>query len=218
MTAPRALVLAKATVPGRVKTRLAVDIGDAAAAAVAAASLLDTVTACSQAFGSDACHLALHGDPADGVRGDELARATAGWTTTRQRGAGFAERLVNAHLDLPGDGAVLQVGMDTPQLTPELLGDVAEQLDRHGAVLGPAEDGGWWILALRSARDARALSGVPMSTTTTYQRTRAALVDAGLQVGVAVTLRDVDDLADARAVVTGLTDGHFPRAWREVAP
>src|SRR6478735_5149925 len=119
--APRVLVVAKAPVAGRVKTRLGAEIGMAAAADIAAAALLDTLTTCTAAFGPDACLLSLSGDFADAIRGDELARAADGWSVARQRGSTFAERLANSHLDVPAGGPVVQVGMDTPQLTPALL-------------------------------------------------------------------------------------------------
>lgn len=217
MSAARILVVAKAPVVGRVKTRLAVHVGAAAAADVAASALLDTIASCAAAFGTDACTLALAGDLSDAVRGDEVRDALDGWTVGAQRGLSFAERLANAHADLPDGPPVVQVGMDTPQATPEDLRAVAARLGGHHAVLGPAEDGGWWALGLRDPRDALLLRDVPMSTPTTYDDTRAALAGAGLSVGVARTLRDVDDADDARAVAGIAADGEFARAWRRVA-
>ena len=209
----RVLVVAKAPVAGRVKTRLGADIGMAAAAEVAAASLLDTMAACREGFGPDDCLHSLSGDFADAVRGDELARASEGWSVTRQRGSTFAERLASAHLDVPPGGAVVQVGMDTPQLTAALLVEVAAAAEGHDAVLGPAEDGGWWVLALRRPTAARSLHDVPMSAPTTYDDTLRALAGEGLDVAVAATLRDVDTVADADAVAATVPGSHFARAW-----
>ena len=76
MSGLRVLVVAKAPVPGQVKTRLGIEIGMTEAAEIAAASLLDTLAACRDAVGPDACHLALAGDLADAVRRDELAEAS----------------------------------------------------------------------------------------------------------------------------------------------
>lgn len=216
MTGPRALVVAKAPVAGQVKTRLGADVGDRAAAEVAAAALLDTIAACEAAFGPDACLLALAGDLADAVRGAEIRRALESWGVAGQRGVTFAERLVNAHLDVPPGGPVVQVGMDTPQVTADHLLDVVRRLGDHDAVLAPADDGGWWALGLRRPAGAVALHDVPMSTPTTYGDTRSALLRAGLDVGDAVTLRDVDTVADARAVAAEADSGEFARAWREV--
>jgi len=216
VTAARGLVVAKAPVAGRVKTRLAADIGAADAAEVAASALLDTVAACAEAFGAAHCLLALSGDLADAARGTEIRAALRGWRVVPQRGATFAGRLANAHLDVPPGGPVVQVGMDTPQVTAADLAAVARGLADHDAVLGPAEDGGWWALGLREPAHACVLRAVPMSTPTTYDDTRAALAGSGLRVGTTLALRDVDTLADARAVA-GLRDGEFARTWRTVA-
>jgi len=214
----RVLVMAKAPAPGRVKTRLGNDIGPDAAAEVAAACLLDTLVACSEAVGPRRCHLALDGDLADAVRGTELERTATGWARSRQRGAGLAARLVQAHADVaPGPGPVVQIGMDTPQVSRELLSAAAAWLETTDSVLGPAEDGGWWLLAVRDTRSVRALAGVAMSTPTTYADTRRALERSGLTVATTHRLRDVDTVADARAVAGLAPGGHFARAWSAVA-
>ncbi|MEJ7832561.1 MAG: DUF2064 domain-containing protein [Nocardioides sp.] len=206
----KVLLVAKAPVPGAVKTRLGADIGLELAAEAAAAALLDTIAACN-ATGAPG-HLALAGDLDDGIRADDIRDLLTGWTLTPQRGDGFAERLVNAHLDA-GPGVVVQIGMDTPHVTPALLLAAADALDAHDAVLGPADDGGWWVLGRRDPEVTRPLTGVRMSTSTTYADTRAALEGAGHAVAVTDPLRDVDTLADAEAVAALIPDSRFARVW-----
>jgi glycosyltransferase A (GT-A) superfamily protein (DUF2064 family) len=209
------LVVAKAPVAGQAKTRLGARVGDAAAARIASAALADTLRAATAAAGPASCHLALAGE-LDGAAGaDRLRDLLRGWTVTGQRGDDFAERLVNAHLDA-GPGDVVQIGMDTPQVTPALLDAAARSLADHDAVLGAAEDGGWWVLARRDPASVRVLAGVPMSTPTTYADTRAALVAAGASVGDTPRLRDVDTVADAHAVAEQAPDTEFARAWSAV--
>lgn len=208
----RVLVMAKAPVAGVSKTRLAATIGDEAAADVAAAALLDTLAAAEAAVGADACVLALAGDLADGARADDVRAALTGWTIIEQRGDGFDERLAHAHLDA-GDGPLLQVGMDTPQVSAGLLHAAASALDAHDTVLGAAADGGWWVLGRHDAAAAQALHGVPMSTGTTYDDTRAALEARGLTVATTAVLRDVDEHDDAIAVALAAPDTLFARAW-----
>jgi uncharacterized protein len=208
----RCLVVAKAPVPGRVKTRLGADIGMDAAAEVASAALLDTLAACADAFGADRCQLALDGNLADAVDGAAIARRLREWTVFPQRGDDFGARLAHAHLEA-GPGPVVQLGMDTPQVGPGLLLDVAALLEARDAVLGPAEDGGWWVLALQDPSDAALLTGVPVSTPDTYRHTWSALRAAGLDVGTTTTLRDVDTVADAVAVAGDAPDGRFALAW-----
>jgi glycosyltransferase A (GT-A) superfamily protein (DUF2064 family) len=209
------LVVAKAPVAGRVKTRLGAAIGMAAAAEVAAASLLDSLLACRAAVGPGRCHLALSGDLAHAVRRDDLADALAGWAVHAQRGPDLSHRLVNAHLDVAG-GPVVQIGMDTPQATADQLLEAAAAVETCDAALGRAEDGGWWVLALRDPRSARALAGVPMSRPTTHDDTRRALTGSGLRVSATASLRDVDTADDAAAVAEAAPGGHFARAWAEV--
>jgi glycosyltransferase A (GT-A) superfamily protein (DUF2064 family) len=207
----KVLLVAKAPVPGRVKTRLGALVGDEPAADLAAAALLDTIDACRDTQGS--CHLSLSGDLAEAVRGAEIVAALRGWDVSPQRGDGFAERLVNAHLD-SGPGALVQIGMDTPQVTATALHDVTSGLRDHDAVLAPATDGGWWALARRRAEVVRHVAEVPMSTDTTYAETRRALERAGARVAHAPSMTDVDEVADAD-VVAGLASGtRFAEAWR----
>lgn len=204
------LVMAKAPVPGRVKTRLAVDVGDRVAAELAAAALLDTIAAASACDGGGV--LALDGDLAAAVRGAEIAAALGGWTVLPQRGHGFAERLIAAHADA-GEGVVVQIGMDTPQVTPTMVGDAAAALAGNDVVLGPAVDGGWWVLVRRDPRVTRVLAEVEMSTASTGADTEAALTRAGHRVARTGTLRDVDNFDDARAVAALAPGTRFAQAW-----
>jgi rSAM/selenodomain-associated transferase 1 len=210
----RALVVAKAPVAGRVKTRLGAQVGMQAAAELAAGALLDTIATCASLF-SD-CHLALDGDLEDAARADALRRSLVGWTVHRQRGAGLGERLAHAHADASGHGPTVQVGMDTPQLTTGDLQAVAHAASRGDAVLGPATDGGWWVLALSTPAAAGVLADVPMSQPDTFARTRTALTAVGQTVRVGHPLTDVDTVEAATRVVRGLSGGHFLRAWRSV--
>lgn len=211
----RALVVAKAPVPGRVKTRLGAAIGMEAAARVAAAALLDTILACKSAF--DTCHLALDGDLRGACSERALRDELDGWHIRPQRGSSLGERLAHAHAEAVGPGPTVQIGMDTPQLNAADLREVASASADGNAVLGPAEDGGWWVLSLHDPSAAAGLAGVPMSRPDTYRATRTALESAGLRVHAARTMRDVDTAEDAAAVAASLPGGHFLRTWQEVS-
>jgi glycosyltransferase A (GT-A) superfamily protein (DUF2064 family) len=193
------LVIAKAPVPGRVKTRLCPPCTPVQAALVAAAALADTL-ACGERAPFARRTIVLSGQ----------CPAPPGWNVTPQRGEGLAQRLANGFTDtaLPGVGSLL-VGMDTPQLTPALLTSVAGGLVDADAVLGPAEDGGWWALALRDPHHADVLRSVPMSTSDTGAGTAAALRGRGLRVRYAGLLRDVDTAADAHHVAGLCGPGRF---------
>lgn len=218
MSAPdgwRVLVLAKAPVAGRVKTRLGATVGMDVAAELAAAALLDTLAASVAAVGPERCVLALEGDLAAGAAAAELLAVVEGWRVVPQRGDGLGERIAAAHADA-GPGAVVQVGMDTPQVSAADLRDLAARLAAAPAVLAPAEDGGWWALGLTDPLRAAALSGVPMSTSTTYDDTRRALEASGLVVADAPTLFDVDTVDEGAAVAQRWPALRFSARWREL--
>lgn len=196
------LVVAKAPVPGLAKTRLAVTVGFELAAVIAAAALLDTLDAVL-ATPVSARVVALTGD-LDEVHNSAVLRARlAEFTIVEQRGDSFAERLAHAHADAAaavGDRPILQIGMDTPQVTADLLTRCAHTLLGAEAVLGPARDGGWWLLGVRTAAMADCLREVPMSRDDTGALTRKALQDRGINVVLVDELADVDTVADVEAV------------------
>src|SRR5439155_3116666 len=193
---------AKAPVPGRVKTRLCPPCTARQAADIAAAALADTLAAAG-ATPAERHTIVLCGQ----------YEPPAGWRRVAQRGDGLAARLANGFADTARPHtATLLIGMDTPQVTPTLLGAVAAGLADADAVLGPAEDGGWWALALRDPADAEALRGVPMSTPDTMGWTVHALRARGLRVGYGPPLRDVDTAADARHVAALCPGGRFAAA------
>lgn len=213
------LLVAKAPVPGQAKTRLGAEIGMTVAAEAAAAALLDSMDACRETFGVDRCHLALTGDLSAAARSEEIILGLTGWTVFEQVGHGFGDRLANAHsaVGRRTGAAVVQIGMDTPQVTPGLLSDVAAGLADHDGVLGPAPDGGWWVLGLRDTVHATVLSEVPTSTTETGALTRQALEARGLSIGEAVGLRDVDTASDAHAVAADSPGSRFAAVWSGAA-
>ena len=198
---PTALVvLAKACRPGRVKTRLHPPLSLDDAALVAAASLDDTLAALSWAR-FDRRILCFDGVPA------EAPAAAAGFELVPQAAGGLDDR-IGAVLDLCGSRGerVVLVGMDTPQLDPALLDGLARARSWPvDAWLGPAEDGGFWLLALARA-DGDLVRGVEMSRDDTGERQLARLRAAGLRVGLLPTLRDIDGIADL-AHVAGLIPG-----------
>lgn len=214
------LVMAKAPVPGHAKTRLGAVVGDAAAADLAAACILDTLDTCETVFGGrDRLHLALAGALESTARHREIEDRLDRWTVHPQRGDSFSSRLVNAHLDvgLATGASVVQIGMDTPHLSAAALGDVAGRLgEGNDAVLGPAEDGGWWVLAVTRPGFARGLGGVPMSTPRTGADTLATLRAAGARVELAATMRDVDTVEDAAVVAAVAPHIRFGRLWTRV--
>lgn len=192
------LVITKAPVPGRSKTRLSPPCTPHQAAAIAAAAVGDTLDAV-RATPVRRRVVALDGAP------DSLD--LSGCTVVPQAAGGLGTRLAHAFADAmsgpDGDRATLLIGMDTPQVSAHLLAASLATLVAAGpgtVVLGGAPDGGWWALGVHDAAAARVLPGVPMSRTDTAQLTRAALARAGLTVLDLPQLTDIDHFPDAVAV------------------
>ncbi|WP_432083023.1 TIGR04282 family arsenosugar biosynthesis glycosyltransferase [Streptomyces sp. WAC 04229] len=188
------LVIAKEPRPGRVKTRLTPPFTPDEAAALAEASLADTLRAVA-ATPARRRVLVLAGAPGPWL--------PPGFDVVPQCAGGLDARLADAFAGCAGPA--LLIGMDTPQVTPELL-----DVDFAGceAYFGPAEDCGFWALGL-ARPDPALLRGVPMSTPVTGAVQRERLLAAGLRVRDLPPLRDVDTAADARAVAALAPHGRF---------
>lgn len=205
---PHLLVLAKAPVPGRVKTRLCPPLSPAEAARLAEAALGDTLEAVA-ACAVGRRILALEGEPGPWL--------PPGFEVIAQHGNGLGERLGNAWGYAGGPG--LQLGMDTPQVTATLLEHCIDQLMSPGtdAVLGAAPDGGWWAIGFRRP-DPGAFVGVPMSSTHTGQAQRLRLAQLGYRVANLAMLRDFDRIDDAFAVAAQARGTRFAAAVDEIGP
>ncbi len=184
------LVLAKAPQPGFVKTRLTPAYSPEEAAALAEAALCDTLDA-GRACSAERRVLALAGEP-----GPWLG---FGFEVVPQVDGSLNDRLAAAWAVVDGPG--VQVGMDTPQVTPELLDDALRSVTRRGvdAVVGLATDGGWWAIGFRRGTPG-AFSGVAMSRADTGVRQLARLRGLGLRVALLPELRDMDEPADVAAI------------------
>ncbi|MCJ0872589.1 DUF2064 domain-containing protein [Streptomyces sp. AP-93] len=184
------LILAKEPVPGRVKTRLTPPYTPQEAALLAEAMLTDSLHAMLAAPVQRRL-LVLEGTPGPWLPpGIEVA----------PQGRGRLDERLAAAFGLCTGPAVL-IGMDTPHVTPAILGpSLAEDAWRDcDAWFGPADDGGFWALGLAQP-DPALLYGVPMDVPDTGARQRRRLTDAGLTVRELQVLRDVDTAADALAV------------------
>jgi glycosyltransferase A (GT-A) superfamily protein (DUF2064 family) len=181
--------MAKAPVPGRVKTRLCPPCTPGEAARLAEAALVDTLGAVA-ACGIGRRVLALDGEPGDWL--------PAGFEVVPQVPGSFDERLAAAWDAAGGPG--VQIGMDTPQVTPGLLTEALGALDGAGSALGPTVDGGWWAIALRRP-DPAVFVGVPMSTSGTGAVQHRRLRSLHLDVALLPTLVDLDTVEDIPAVV-----------------
>jgi uncharacterized protein len=200
------VVIAKAPVPGRVKTRLCPPCTPFDAATLARAALRDTLDAVAA---TPAARRVL---VLDGEAGDFVPR---GFDVIPQSDGDLGERLAAAFARVAGPA--LLVGMDTPQVTPALLSAARRQLENGAvdAVLGLAEDGGYWAIGLVEPAPS-VFAQVPMSVPTTGARQLARLHAHGLRVGLLPRLRDVDTYDDAAAVAAAAPATRFATAFSAV--
>lgn len=209
------LVMAKAPVPGTVKTRLCPPCTPEEAAAIAEAALADTLHAVA-ACGADYKVVALDGQPGPWL--------PPGIDVIGQHEGPFEDRLAGAWADIRSatGGWGIQIGMDTPQITAALLDAQlaslragAERADgRPTGLLGRATDGGWWLVGLPGTDPHLVFAGVPMSTPSTGVAQARRLRALGLNVAGAPELRDVDTVDDLRAVIAAVPDSRVGAAGR----
>jgi rSAM/selenodomain-associated transferase 1 len=203
-------VIAKEPLAGRVKTRLCPPFSPAQAAELAEASLRDTLQAV-RATPATRHVLVLEGRPGPWL--------PTGFDVLPQRGDDLGSRLAAAFEDCTatcGEPVVL-VGMDTPQLTSAMVVDAGRLLTAgvvdpasKRAVIGPAEDGGYWLVALSHA-DPHVFDGVSMSASTTGAEQIAQLHRRGFDVRLTRSLRDVDTAVDAACAAAAAPGSAFAR-------
>jgi uncharacterized protein len=205
MTLPtrgRICVFAKPPVPGIAKTRLAAELGDARTAALAKAFLRDTWSLASATAGTKAVLATTDGTPEDfGLPGcPEI------W---RQGGGDLGERIERiVRRGLTEAEFVIAIGGDTPGLPPRLLEEARRELEHHDAVLGPSDDGGFYLIGL-SRCPARLFQHLPWSSPRTFAATKERLESAGMSVGVLDRWFDVDVPEDLDRLRQALARGEL---------
>ncbi|MDP9117972.1 MAG: DUF2064 domain-containing protein [Actinomycetota bacterium] len=192
------VVIAKEPVPGRVKTRLVPPLSFEQAAAVAAASLADTLTALTD-LPAHRRVIALEGASGPWLPVD--------WDVTTQSSGQLDARLTAA-LIACGHAPAILVGMDTPQIRAADL-TVFDPV-AFDACLGLSSDGGYWAIGFRDPGLARrVIPGVAMSVQTTGAEQLQRLDAAGLRVQLLEVLQDVDTFHDALQVAALVPHSRF---------
>jgi rSAM/selenodomain-associated transferase 2/rSAM/selenodomain-associated transferase 1 len=194
--APVLQIFAKDPVPGMVKTRLARSMGDAAAADLYRDLVERTLqTATTARTMGIVSAIELWCDP------DENSAAFVGWrdryrvTLKTQRGVDLGVRMRQALSSALAAGvSAILIGTDCPVLDSTYLARAALALTQHDAVIGPAEDGGYVLVAL--SRDVDIFSDVPWSTQDVIAVTRARVTALRVSCVELDALWDVDTPAD----------------------
>ncbi len=188
-------LFAKAPVAGRVKTRLSPPLSAEEAAEVAAACLYDTLARVSTQWGV-ALTLFLEG------KAEETLEAFAAHLKVpivpQSEGplGGRLRAALGTLLDA-GHPCAIAIGSDSPTLPTARIAAAAAALRVHDAVLGPAEDGGYYLIGV--SRPAWALlEGIPWSTTDVARATRERAAAAKISLAELEPWYDVDDAETLR--------------------
>ena len=189
------LFFAKAPRPGIVKTRLAVSIGEDAAVELyrtIGRRIVDQIRPVS--------NVTVYYDPPDALL---EAREWLGDAEFRRQSDGsLGDRLTAAlheHFADNPTASVLAIGADAPQVDADVVTGAAGALDSADVVLGPAMDGGYYLIGLKQERP-NLFRAIPWSSSTVFAATKAACDAAQLETTVLPTLRDIDTVEDAVAL------------------
>lgn len=192
------LVFVRAPQPGRVKTRLAASIGDQAALGIYRRLAEHTLREAAAVADEDVA-VRVHHTPAgagDAVR----AWLGAGPVYLPQADGDLGARMEDAFTRAFAEGAerVVIVGSDLPDVSAALLRRAFALLDAHPAVLGPARDGGYYLLGLTRMVPG-IFDGIAWSTPEVLAATLARFRAAGIEPAMLEELTDVDEVEDMPA-------------------
>lgn len=193
--ASRLVVMVKEPVAGRVKTRLAREVGT-----VRATSFYRTTSSAllARVYRPSRWHTHLAVAP-------DAAVTSRVWRncTRRRQGNGDLGKRMQRILDTEPPGPVVVIGTDVPTVTATHIAAALKSLGSHDAVFGPSPDGGYWLVGFkRRPRIPRAFASVKWSSRDTLEHTLANL--SGLSVARIETLADVDEASDLAQVGNAL--------------
>ena len=206
-SAVRVAVLARKAELGRGKTRLAETVGAERALAIYR-YLIGRTAAAVAASGLTAT---VYFDPEIGDEEvwPEAVFAKAVQLPSSNLGDRIYDAAVRSYDAERGDAGVLLLGTDCPTLTGQVLTKAAQQLLTHDAVLGPSDDGGYYLLGLRRPTPG-VFERIDWSTEAVADQTRERCRELGLSHAELDVRSDIDTEADWRAYVAQSREPDLP--------
>ncbi|MBI1267766.1 MAG: DUF2064 domain-containing protein [Cryomorphaceae bacterium] len=180
-------IMARRPQLGKVKTRLAHDLGEKAALKVYTELLRSAMQ--SAISGNWSCFLFLAGE-------GELN--TTGFEVVEQEGSDLGERMMHvfSHSFARGAEQVVLVGSDIDGLNTQCMHEAFESLNDNDIVLGPSPDGGYYLIGMKMQIDV--FGGIEWSTDSVLANTLKRAQSLEKSVGLIQELNDIDTLQDFR--------------------
>jgi hypothetical protein len=202
------IIFAKAPVPGQVKTRLCPPLTPDEAATLHGSFVLDTLERTKAAIARDRLsvdrYIACF--PSASLVFFKILEERHGVRLLNQVGDDVGQRMHRAFADLFGRGyrKVFIVGTDVPSLPLAVYQEAVSLIESHDLVLGPATDGGYYLIGLKHPVP-ELFTDVPWSTTNVLAATRRNASALGLSIGLLKEWRDIDSADDLKALIQDCT-------------
>ncbi|OYZ33135.1 MAG: hypothetical protein B7X86_02090 [Sphingobacteriales bacterium 17-39-43] len=184
------VIFVRNPISGQVKTRLAKDIGDERALAIYLQLLQHTLEITRGLsfrkfiyYADEVCDYDLWSVP--------------GYTKRKQNGNNLGERMLNSFKELFDQGftRIIIIGSDCLQLKTENLEEAVALLESNNAVIGPANDGGYYLLGLTKFYP-DLFTNKPWSTDKVFAKTIDDFINHGISYALLDELSDIDDVTD----------------------
>jgi rSAM/selenodomain-associated transferase 1 len=212
----RLLVFARLPERGKVKTRLAQSLGNERALRIYEAMLHDTLATIGEP--SEELEIEVLWAPTEIADGAALERAFGARPTAMQTGENLGERLAMAFSErffFHRTHKIIAIGVDDPRLPRTLIDHAFAMLDSCEWVLGPAHDGGYYLIGCRAAAfDLSVFEDIEWGSSTVFESTRAKIRALQSNVAVLPLRHDIDVAEDLARYAASETEGSLASLLR----
>ncbi len=187
--------------PGRCKTRLSPTLGDDAAIKIHRQLVAHILKELNASIIRDNTELSIYYDGGSRIEMREWLGSS--YSFAQQEGKDLGERMANALIRALEQGKnVILLGSDCPAITTSLLQEALEALKQHDMVLGPAHDGGYYLIGLAQNVPGdsccKLFKQIPWSTSQVLAKTLERAEKLGLHIHSLPTLHDIDTAEDLK--------------------
>lgn len=195
------------------KTRLAAELGDERALAVYEAMLRDLIASIGES--TPDLEIEFLWPPTPNVNGATLRRAFAHHTVAMQTGADLSDRLAMAFSErffFHRTEKIIAIGADDPKLPRELIDHAFALLDSCEWVIGPAADGGYYLIGCRALSfDVEVFQGIDWGSSSVFETTMKKIAANNQTVAVLPERYDIDVAEDLKRYAAEAQDGELAR-------